>query len=147
KAVRKINGATGIVSSLNLPESSYTGLGLDASGRLYIADFSGGQVLRETASDSGQFQKLNATPINKPRDVAVDAGGNVYVVTGGDEQDMTRDFKVLRIKPDGTVETYAGSTPGFSGDGGPATAAQLATFATNVNLGTLSLGPFAPQTI
>jgi uncharacterized protein (TIGR03437 family) len=146
-SVRKVNGATGVVTSLNLPASLYTGLGLDASGRLYIADFSGGQVLRETASDSGQFQKMNTTPINKPRDVAVDSAGNAYVVTGGDEQDQVRDFKVLRIKPDGTVETYAGSTPGFSGDGGPATAAQLATFATNISLGTVTLNPFAPQTI
>jgi uncharacterized protein (TIGR03437 family) len=147
KAVRKINGTTGIISSLSLPESSYTGLGLDASGRLYIADFTGDQVLRETAADSGQFQKLNATPINTPRDVAVDASGNAYVVTGGEERDVVRDLKVLRIKADGSVESYAGSTPGFSGDGGAATSAQLATFVNSISLGTLTLGPFALQTI
>ncbi len=147
KAVRKVNGATGVISSLALPESFYTGLGLDASGRLYIADYSGGQVLRETAADSGQFQKLNATPIIKPRDVAIDGSGNAYVVTGGDELDVTRDLKVLRISPAGLVEIYAGSTPGFSGDGGAATAAQLATFINSLSLGTLTLGPFVPQTI
>src|SRR5262249_27932963 len=78
KAVRKVNGSSGIISSLSLPASQYTGLGLDASGRLYIADYDQNRVLRESSAGSGQFAPLNSTPLNKPRDVAGDAGGAAY---------------------------------------------------------------------
>jgi hypothetical protein len=48
--------------------------------------------------------------------IAVDGGGNLYVV------DYTR---VRKVSPDGTVTTVAGGTGiiGVSGDGGPATSA------------------------
>lgn len=146
RAVRKINGSTGIVTSLNLPESFYTGLGIDPNGRLYIADYSNGQILRETAAGSESFEKMNTTPIANPRDVAVDAAGNAYVVIGGEEQ-ANGEFKILRITASGQVETVAGSTLGFEGDGGPAANAKLATFASPISLGGINLGPFFPQTI
>ena len=53
-----------------------------------------------------------------PMDVAVDAGGNVYI----------SDFnhRILKVDAVGTVSTVAGNgTPGFSGDGGPAANALL----------------------
>ncbi len=118
KAVRKVNGASGIISSLNLPASQYTGLGMDASGRLYIADFDQNRVLRESSPGSGQFAPLNSTPLNRPRDAAVDAGGAVYVTNSGDN-------RIVRISPAGVVENFAGTTAGFDGDGGSATSARL----------------------
>lgn len=147
RAVRKINGSTGIVTSLNLPESFYTGLGIDANGRLYIADYTNGQILREISAGSESFEKMNATPIANPRDVAVDANGNAFVVIGGSETDTVKEYKVLRIAAGGQVETVAGTTPGYSGDGGPAANAQLATFASPITLGGINPGPFFPQTI
>jgi uncharacterized protein (TIGR03437 family) len=51
--------------------------------------------------------------------LAADAGGNVYVADAADQ-------RVRRIGVDGTIETIAGTgIAGFSGDGGPAVAAQL----------------------
>jgi uncharacterized protein (TIGR03437 family) len=51
--------------------------------------------------------------------LAADAGGNVYVADAADQ-------RVRRIGVDGTIETIAGTgIAGFSGDGGPAAAAQL----------------------
>jgi hypothetical protein len=51
--------------------------------------------------------------------VAVDAAGNPYISQG--------QFNVVRmVRPNGMISTFAGTgVPGFSGDGGPASAAQL----------------------
>jgi sugar lactone lactonase YvrE len=54
-----------------------------------------------------------------PPGIAVDNGGNVYVADNGN-------YRIRRISPDGIITTVMGSgTPGFSGDGGLATNAQL----------------------
>ena len=61
------------------------------------------------------------TPLTPPMDasaVAVDGAGNLYVAiyVGW----------IKKVAPDGTVTTVAGNgTEGYSGDGGPATSAQL----------------------
>jgi trimeric autotransporter adhesin len=61
---------------------------------------------------------LNARLIT-PAGVAADAAGNVFV----SDQYYSQ---VFRISASGTITTYAGNgQSGFSGDGGPATAAQL----------------------
>jgi sugar lactone lactonase YvrE len=54
-----------------------------------------------------------------PPGIAVDKGGNVFIADNGN-------YRVRRISPDGVIATVAGNgTPGFSGDGRPATDAQL----------------------
>ena len=56
-----------------------------------------------------------------PIGIVVDKAGNVYV----SECDWTY-AAIVRIDPKGMLTTFAGTTvPGFTGDGGPATAAQL----------------------
>jgi uncharacterized protein (TIGR03437 family) len=63
---------------------------------------------------------LNAQLLS-PAGIAIDAAGNVYVA------DMDTN-SVRRISSDGRIATYAGNgAAGYSGDGGPATAAQLNT--------------------
>ena len=58
-----------------------------------------------------------STAIGTVRRVTVDTGGNVYFSAGN---------AVFKISTGGTLTLVAGnSRPGFSGDGGPATAAQL----------------------
>jgi uncharacterized protein (TIGR03437 family) len=140
KMVRKINGATGVISSLNLPASQYTGLGLDASGRMYIADFDQNQALRETSAGSGQFAKLNSTALNKPRDIAVDLGGAAYVTNSGDH-------RILRINSSGAVSPFAGTTAGFDGDGLAATAAKLNISPSSIRYNVLPPAVEIPPTV
>lgn len=59
--------------------------------------------------------------LNTPGSVVPDAAGNVIFADSGNH-------RVRRIAPDGTITTIAGTgIPGYSGDGGPAGAAQLVT--------------------
>jgi trimeric autotransporter adhesin len=57
--------------------------------------------------------------LNGPSALALDAAGNLYIADAAN-------FRVRKVSPDGTITTVAGTgTPGFSGDGGKATEAQL----------------------
>ena len=56
--------------------------------------------------------------LNNPQGIAVDRLGNVLVAD-------TYNHVIRRIGIDGTITTVAGSTAGLSGDGGPATSAQI----------------------
>ncbi len=61
-----------------------------------------------------------------PNDVALDAKGNMYISDGGLYCGGPGGGTVRKVSPDGTITTVAGSGEfGFSGDGGPATKAQL----------------------
>jgi uncharacterized protein (TIGR03437 family) len=103
---------------------------VDAAGNVYFGSSSSvfevdrtgtlmriaGTGRRGTSGDNGPA--LSAQ-LSQPNSIAVDGAGNLYVA---DEAAHT----VRRISAAGTITLYAGSgTPGFSGDGGPATAAQL----------------------
>ena len=122
--VRRIDGNTGDVTGVaTLANVPFTGLGLDSGGRVYVADYDGGNVLRETAPGSNSFEAI-ATGLIRPRDVAVDADGDAFVtvapapLSGGSHQ-------IVRISASGSTSVLAGGTPGFSGDGGVAAAAQI----------------------
>jgi RHS repeat-associated protein len=69
-----------------------------------------------SSGDGGQA--VNAS-VWSPEAVAVGPDGSVYIAESG--------ACVRQIAPNGTITTFAGicNSPGFSGDGGPATAAQL----------------------
>ncbi|MCG3159389.1 MAG: hypothetical protein JMDDDDMK_00375 [Acidobacteria bacterium] len=119
KSVRKVDGSTGGVSSLSLASKQYTGLGFDSSGRLLIANFDDGVILRESSAGSGSFANF-ATGFNKPRDVAGASDGGAYV-TEGSTSSTSGNHRIRRIDSGGTVTTIAGAGPGFGGDGGLAT--------------------------
>ena len=71
------------------------------------------------AGGPGQGPTATAMALRSPRAVAVDAAGNVYIAD-------TESQRVRRLSPGGALTVVAGSgVPGFSGDGGVATAAQL----------------------
>src|SRR5277367_6210626 len=66
--------------------------------------------------DGGQ---ATAAPLRYPISVALDAGGNLYIL---DETDN----RIRKVSSSGVISTYAGTgIPGYSGDGGPAANAQL----------------------
>lgn len=120
-AVRRINGGTGVVGSI-LTGKQYTGLGI-GDGRLYVANYTDGSVLRENSAGSATFSVL-ASGLNKPRDVAVGADGNAYV-TVGPTPEATTNHQIVQINSSGAVTVIAGTTAGFSGDGGPAASARI----------------------
>ena len=68
---------------------------------------------------SGDNGPATQAQLNGPFDIAFDAAGNLYIVD-------TYNDRVRKVSPDGTITTVAGTgQPGFSGDNGKATAAQL----------------------
>ena len=122
-AVRRINGSNGLVSSILSGSKQYTGLGIGADNRLYVANYTDGTVLRENTAGSATFTGL-ASGFNKPRDVAVAADGTAYV-TVGPATSVTANNQIVQISSSGTQTVVAGTTAGFSGDGGPAANAQI----------------------
>ena len=108
------------------------GVFIDGAGNLYIAD-SGNNRIRKvdtsgtittvagngTAGFSGDGGQATNAQINKPNGVNLDASGNIYIA----DQD---NFRIRKVASDGTITTVGGNgEPGYSGDGGSATAAQL----------------------
>jgi hypothetical protein len=68
---------------------------------------------------SGDGGPATSAVLGNPEGVAVGPDGSVYIAEGG--QNIVR-----RVEPDGTITTFAGDgTAGYSGDGGPATSAEL----------------------
>jgi uncharacterized protein (TIGR03437 family) len=53
-----------------------------------------------------------------PQGVSLDAAGNLYISDTGHA-------RIRRVSPSGVITTVVGTTPGYSGDGGQATAAQI----------------------
>ena len=108
------------------------GVALDPAGNLYIADTADHRIRKvtpggtiSTYAGSGNFGfsgdggPATAAELNFPRDVALDPAGNLYIADSGNS-------RIRKVSPGGTISTYAGSgSRGFSGDGGPAAAAQL----------------------
>src|SRR3954453_2032681 len=71
-----------------------------------------------TAGFSGDGGPATAAKLAGPKGVALSGDGGFLIAD-------TSNQKVRRVAPDGTIATAAGTTQGLSGDGGPATAAQL----------------------
>jgi trimeric autotransporter adhesin len=109
-----------------------SGVAVDASGNLYIAELANQRVRKVTPAGiintvagngtsgfGGDGGPATSAQLASPRGVAVDAGGNLYIA------DMAN-HRIRKVTPAGVINTVAGiGTPGFSGDGGPATSAQF----------------------
>jgi uncharacterized protein (TIGR03437 family) len=132
--VRKVapNGAISTVAANSSLGDFGTGgpaaIATDASGNLYV-NTSLGQYVRKISPAGVVTQLLYGGPLmmggpnfqwpSQYWGLAADAAGDLYAADG-------TYGRIIRMAPDGTVTTLAGATCcGFSGDGGPAAAAQL----------------------
>src|SRR2546428_180397 len=108
------------------------GVAVDPAGNVYIADEGSNRIRKvntagiistiagnDTQGFSEDGGPATSASLNDPRGVAVDPTGNVYITDRGN-------FRIRKVNPAGVISTVAGrGTSGFTGDGGPASSAQL----------------------
>jgi sugar lactone lactonase YvrE len=108
-----------------------SGIAVDATGNLYIADTFNGSIRKVsngviatvagngTPGFGGDNGLASGAQLNNPYGLVVDSAGNLYIADTGDQ-------RIRRISSSGVIATVAGTgSPGFSGDNGPAINAQL----------------------
>ena len=107
------------------------GVAFDAYGDMFISDAIN-HVVREvdaagiistvvgngTSGNSGDGGPATAAELNEPTDLAFNAAGDLFI------SDYAANV-VREVTPAGIISTFAGTTQGYSGDGGPATSAKL----------------------
>ena len=122
------DGGPAVNAQMRLPRS----VSVDVAGNLYIGDFQNIRVRKIAANGvittiagtgaagfTGDGGNAVDAQINLPESVIVDSTGNVFIAE-------PNNHRVRKVTPAGVITTIAGiGTAGFSGDGGPATAAQL----------------------
>ena len=150
-AVRKISVATGILTTVagTLGTSGHggdgglatsatlynpAGLAFDSAANLYIADVFNHNI-RKVSASTGQINTVvgtgaagatgdggppTAATLDAPFDIAIDTQGDLFIVDG-----TNNSVREVTAGPTPTITHFAGSTAGYSGDGGSATAAQL----------------------
>ena len=104
---------------------------VDGAGNLYVSDRANARIRKVTGGTistvagngstafSGDGGPATAAGFSNPIDIELDAAGNLYITDGVNN-------RIRRVTPAGIIGTFAGNgTAGFSGDGGPATSAQL----------------------
>jgi uncharacterized protein (TIGR03437 family) len=110
--------------------SSPYGVAVDGAGNVYIADLGNNRVRRVstdgiiTTVAGGGFRsdgfKASVAQLSGPRNVAVDAFGNLYIAE-------FNGHRIRKVTSDGVIETVAGTgAQGARGDGGSAILADLA---------------------
>ncbi len=148
--VRMVNASTGVISTVaGNGTQGYSGDGgaatsaelnwpsavvLDSSGNLYIADSNNNRIRVVNASTgvistvagngtqgySGDGGAATSAEFNTPDGLALDSGGNIYIA------DLFNDCIRMVNASTGVISTVAGNgTPGYSGDGGLATSAEI----------------------
>ncbi len=122
------DGGPAIQAKLN----NVNNITMGADGTLYLAEEANQRIRRISPNDiittvagtgvagfSGDGGLAIQAKLNAPVGIAVSQNGNIYIA----------DFfnnRIRRVSSDGIITTVAGTgTPGFSGDGGPATQAKL----------------------
>jgi sugar lactone lactonase YvrE len=147
------DGGRAVDAQLNTPE----GVGVDSAGDLFIADsdnnlvrkvdtngtittIAGDTAAAQAASDAktpvatgestGDGGPATAAKLDRPRGIAVDSAGNVYIAQeSGDPATDTVGARIRRIDPSGTINSIAGTgrTSGrgrVAGDPGPSPAGE-----------------------
>lgn len=123
-------GDSGAATSAKL--NNPHGVAVDSSGNVYIADSNNNRIRKidtngkiSTIAGDGNWGSggdggaATSAQLNNPSGVAVDSSGNVYIAD-------TNNSKIRKVGTDGRICTIAGiESWGYTGDGGPATSAQL----------------------
>jgi sugar lactone lactonase YvrE len=122
------DGGPALLAELNF----VWGMFLDPGGNLYFTDVLN-NVIRKidtagiitsvagtgTGGYNGDGIPAIRAELNFPRGVLLDSGGNLYIAD-------TANKRVRKVDTNGTITTFAGTgNGGFSGDGGPATSANI----------------------
>ena len=111
------------------------GLAIDAAGNLYIYETQPGRVRKVNpagiistyagtgtpggAGDGGPAINAQLFATSGHNGLAMDRAGNLYIADGNNQ-------RIRKVDTAGIIRTVAGNgTPGFGGDGGPATSAML----------------------
>jgi len=121
------DGGQAAAAELNGP----LGVCVAPSGSIYVNDEGNGRVREISTSgtittvagngsgvSSGDGGPATAAGMVIPIRCAVDSSGNLFIVDQGA-------FRIRKVDGSGTITTYAGTVQGFSGDGGPATQAEM----------------------
>ncbi|GJQ58203.1 MAG: hypothetical protein SCALA701_10040 [Candidatus Scalindua sp.] len=122
------DGDTSVDARLNYP----IGIAVDGTGNVYIADYYNNRIRKvDTAGIittvagngirgySGDGGPAADAELYYPEGVALDTSGNLYIADGSNH-------RIRKVDVSGVITTVAGiGTRGYSGDGGPADAAQL----------------------
>jgi len=94
------------------------GVAIDASGNIYISDSQNGWV-REVSASTGVINTLSATkPVTLPAALAFDKSGNLFIADPPAQV-------IWEISGSTITQVVGTGQMGYSGDGGPATAAKL----------------------
>ena len=122
------NGGPAVQAQLNSPDA----VTVDSAGNLYIANTDDHRILKVDSTGtittvagsgeggfSGDGGPATRAQLFFPQGVAVDSAGNLYIAD-------RNNHRIRRVDSTGTITTLAGTgESGFSGDGGPATQAQI----------------------
>ena len=122
------DGAAATLAELSDPE----GIWVDSSGNIFIGDLendvvreiSNGTINTVAGSNTGQFfgdgGPATSAALYYPLGVVTDSAGDLFIAD-------SFNHRIRIVTPDGNINTYAGFSPtgGYSGDGGPATSANL----------------------
>lgn len=99
-----------------------TGCTIDPAGNIYFSSAGENSIFKIDKSGVLTLVAGGAAasmPLNSPQGLAMDKSGNLYIADSGSS-------RVLQLSKDGTITTVAGNgAPGYAGDGGAATNAQL----------------------
>lgn len=124
------NGGAATLAQLSSPN----GIAVDGAGNIYIADAAANVVRMVNTSGiisavagtgaaayTGDGGPATAAAIQTPYGLVLDAAGNLYIADYGNHA-------VRRINTSGVISTFVGNGSGigsYTGDGGPATTAQV----------------------